>query len=108
MNAKLKKVLKKRGIEDVRQLSEEEALVFDKWNSVLSGESISVDKIKVFCETQISKIEEQWQVLDNSNTKNERLILLYTVYRNLIKIIVAPDVERENLEKYLTQLLTEK
>ncbi len=107
MHFLLEKLLKKRKISDSSLLSKEEADTFDRWNSILGQGGITVDKIKEFCKTQVELIETQWDNMDNSIQKNERFILLHSVYRNLLKVIDSPATERESLEKYLTNLLTE-
>ncbi len=104
MNHKLQKLLDKRGVE-ITELSSQEKEQFDRWHKVLSEGEISVDKIKQFCDIQIKSIQEQWKNLDNDSKKNERLILLHTVYSTLLNLINAPQVEREALELYLNQLL---
>lgn len=98
--------MKKRGIDDSSKFTQEEAETFDRWNTILSEGQITVDKIKSFCDAQISIIEDQFENLENTDKKNERLILLHNVYKNFLKIINSPEAERENLEKYINSLLT--
>lgn len=107
MHSLLEKLLKKRNIDDSSKLSKEEAETFDRWNSILGQGGITVDKIQEFCKIQIDIIETQLDNIDNSLQKNERLVLLHSVYRNLFKVINSPATERDSLEKYLTNLLTE-
>ena len=86
------------------QLSEKEQ--FEKWNKILSEEEeVSVKKIEEFCQSEINKIEARWQDLDNITLKNERLIIAHTIYRNILRAIKEPKVEREVLENYLNQLV---
>jgi|TARA_Y100000034_G_scaffold23679_1_gene27428 hypothetical protein len=97
---------KKKGIEDVTNLSDEESTTFDDWERILSTESdITVDKIADFCRGQIDIIEGQWKDLDNKTIKNERLVIMHTAYSSFLKVIVGPKEERENLEKYLRDLI---
>ena len=106
MHSLLSKLLQKRGIENIEDLSKEEKTWFDEKQRVLSqNDEISLEDFRKFCQTQIDLIEGQWKNLDNSKEKNERLIGLFTVYSTLKKIIAAPKGERELLEDYLTQLL---
>lgn len=104
----LEKLLKKRGIKTLTELSEEESEDFDRWNKVLSEGEITVEKIIEFCKNQVNLIENQWKNMDNSQAKNERLILLHTVYKTILEAITAPKVEKERLESYLQQLLDSK
>ncbi len=101
----LNKLLEKRGIEDVSKLTQEEAATFDTWNRILSDGEITLDKILEYCGAQVGAIELQWKNLDNTPQKNERLILMHTIYKGLMNLISAPRAERETLEKYLNDLL---
>ncbi len=108
MHPKLEKYLQKIGVKNSNELSEEEKQTFDEWKGILSGGQVTVDKIKQFCTEQIKVIEGQWKNLDNSPQKNERLILLHTVYSTLSDLITSPEADRERLEKQLDQMLTTK
>jgi hypothetical protein len=101
----LDKILKKRGFNNTSELSPEEKETFDKWERILSDGEMSIDKIKLFCESQVGIIESQFRNIDNSKEKNERLILQHNIYKTIISVIVSPQAERENLEKYLKTLL---
>ena len=112
MHALLSKLLSKRGVDkeslDTKPLfqgapSEKEQ--FFQWEKILSGGDLTVDKIRDFCKDQIKAIEGQWKDLNNSKEKNERLILMHTVYSTIIKSIESPQAERESLEKYLINLI---
>ncbi|OGT23552.1 MAG: hypothetical protein A2W47_04565 [Gammaproteobacteria bacterium RIFCSPHIGHO2_12_38_15] len=110
MHNLLLRLLEKRGVKKEELKSDEnpllnEKLKFEEWDKVLSEGEVSVDKIKEFCKNQIKIIEVQWKNLDNDTKKNERLIILHTVYSTLINLIESPQTEKENLEKYLTELL---
>lgn len=107
MKAILDKVLEKRGITDITKLTPEEKETFDKWDKILSEGSITVSKISEFCENQISKIESSWRkdVIDNSSLKNEKFVIMHTVYTALLDCITGQKSEREELEKYLQSLL---
>jgi glutamyl-tRNA reductase len=115
MNSLLAKLLDKRGIKNINELRVDNELrehgikdelgQFEEWNRILSEDPITTDKIAQFCQAQLKIIENQWKNLDNSKEKNERLILLHTVYSTLKELISAPATEREQLEKYINQLL---
>ncbi len=105
MHPLLNRLLRKRKIEDVTELKEDEKVTFDTWERILSEGEITVDKIVEFCLSQINVIEIQWKNLDNPEKKNERLILMHTIYKTLVNLIKAPRTEKENLEKYLNDLL---
>lgn len=103
----LDKLLEKRGIQDVTALSPDEKETFEKWDRTLSEGNLTVKKIEDFCKAQMSVIEARWrrEVADNSKEKNEKLMVMHTVYSTLAALIAAPQTEKENLEKYLKNLL---
>lgn len=101
----LSRLLQKRGISNPEDLSIDEKNDFERWRRVLSDGEITIDKVTSFCDNQIGLIEGQWKDLSNTNQKNERLILLHTVYKAIKNVIVSPQAEREALEKYLQQMI---
>ena len=112
MHSLLTKLLNKRGIK--REELDEKPIVpgfpsernqFERWESILSGEGVTLDKVAEFCKAQVESIELQWKNLDNAPQKNERLIIAHTIYSTLLKTIKAPEVERVELEKYLNDLI---
>ena len=105
MHSLLEKLLKKRGIVSVNDMDLDEKDQFDNWQKTLSGGEMSVEKIKDFCETQLSIIKKQMKDIDNTPGKNERLTMCFNIYSTLVDLISSPQAERETLEKYLTQLL---
>lgn len=114
MHYLLSKLLAKRGYKNISELSADrmpdgspsEKETFDRWNKVLSArDTITVEDIKKFCNGQVQHIEQQWKSLDNATVKNERLVLLHTVYKAIIEVIDSPQTQRESLEKYLMGLL---
>ena len=107
MHIILQKLLRKRGIEDKQTLSVEEKVDYERWERILSGGDITVEKIATFCKAQISLIEMQWKDMGNDTKKNERLIIAHTIYSTILKVITSPEVERVTLEEYLNKLIHE-
>ena len=101
----LDKLLKKRGIEHVDELSTEEKQVFDRYTAVLKGENLSVESIRKFCENQIKVIEGI--IADGKIRPTDLQLASLHVYLNILKAIEAPEKERESLEKYLNQILND-
>lgn len=117
MNNLLARYLEKLGYKSIDELSDvpmpdnspTEKNVFQKWQKILSSnEDVTVDNIKELCERQLSQIEEQMKDLENSDIKNNRLVILHTVYKTILKAISSPITERAQLEVYLNSLLTQK
>lgn len=101
----LTQLLKKRGITDTTELTNDEKRDFDRWNKILSEGEITVEKILNFCKHQKQIIENQWSDLNNDSIKNERLVIQHTIYSKLIGVIESPKAEREALEKHLQDLI---
>lgn len=99
----LSKLLNKRGIKDTKELTQEERVVFDNYEKVLSKDRLSVDDLQLFLSGQISLIETKWK--DYEYKDKEKLIPYHTVYKTLLETIQAPQREREVLEKYLNSLI---
>lgn len=98
----LSKLLDKRGIEKIEDLTPDEQAQFNKWKLVLSGDTVTIDSLKEFCTNQIRVIEGK---CDGVNPLTILQQASLHVYHNLIKAIEAPETERESLEKYLTQIV---
>lgn len=98
----LSKIFEKKGIKDATELDTEEREVFERYQKILSKEKITIEDLQNFMEAQINVIEMKWR--DYELKDKASLIPYHTVYRALLDIIKSPQVERAQLEKYLTQL----
>lgn len=105
LNSLLSKLLAKRGIDKVEDLSDEEKVTIDKFKAVLSGENLTLDSIKDFMRMQIRVIETKFAEADSKNDVYYKACL--NVYLTMLKAMEAPERERESLERYLTQLIEE-
>ena len=103
MRGILAKLLTKRGINNIDDLSHEEKQTFENYERVLSKEQLTVEDITKFLETQVSIIEARWR--DYATENKATLIPYHTVYKTLLEAIKSPQKERENLEAYLNQQL---
>lgn len=101
----ISRLLEKRGIKDVSELSVEEKATFKTWEAILSKEQLTLEDVKKFCESQVVVIESKWKDLNETNQKKAELIPYHTVYKTLLQAIDAPKSAREMLEQQLTQLL---
>lgn len=107
MHNLLYKLLNKRRIESVDELSVDEKTVFENWNKVLTTEDLTVNEIKVFCQGQIDIIETKWKDYGLEQAKKNELLPYYTVYKTLLAVIDSPKTAREALENYLIQLINQ-
>ena len=106
MHSLLARYLEKVGIKKVIELAPEERVTFENWQRILSAnEEVTVDKLAEFCRGQLASVEQQMSNLDNKSAKNDRLVLLHSVYKALLGAMESPMKQRESLEKYLTGLL---
>lgn len=105
MHILLSKWLEKIGVKNVNDLSSEEKLTYDNWNLILSEGEITLEKVILFCKGQKKLIESQYSNPDNTDKKDHILKASLGVYNALLGLLEGPKVEREALEKYLTQLI---
>lgn len=100
----LSRLLEKRGITEDELVGDEKAQ-FDQWKKTLSGEEVSVEKIKDFCQNMVGVIEGKWRSWDLTNEQKAELLPYHTVYKAIIDVINGSKVEREQLEEYLQKLI---
>jgi hypothetical protein len=105
MHPLLEKWLHKLGISTVDELNDAEKAKFDEWRAVFTTDSVSVEQIEIFCHGQISTIEQKWADLSLSGEQKGVLIPYHTAYKAILRLISSPKLDRERLEKHLTQLL---
>lgn len=104
MHYLLEKILNRRGIKDVTELTPEEQVDFDRWENTLVGD-ISVDLIAKFCDNQVKLIDSILRDVNAPSEKIVRLNLQRNVYGTILDLIAKPSAERESLEKYLLTLI---
>lgn len=99
----LHKLLEKRGIEKVEDLSPEEFQIFERYRMVLTGSTVTLDQVKEFCHAQIAIIEAKCDGITPLTSVQQACL---HVYINILKAIEAPEAERTSLERHLNQLIT--
>lgn len=97
------KILEKRGIKDIKELSSEEKAVLEQWQSEWDDKEVTVAKIESFCEGQKRIIEMEMGKLDNTPLKNDRLVLMFSLFNKILRAIRQPQEERQMLEDFLKQ-----
>ena len=103
MHRLLSDLLRKRNLTQI-DLSSEEKQEFHRWQAVLDQE-VTVEKIQEFCRIQKELIEGKWADLDSSKLRNERLLMLHTVYGKILRLIDSTNAERKSVEEELNSLL---
>lgn len=104
MHDLLEKLFRKRNIKDATQLDDEEKVVFENWQKILSKEEMTIDDIKHFCQSQIEVIEGKWKDYTVAQYQKAEYIPYHTVYKTILQAIDSPKVARESLEKQLIEL----
>jgi len=107
MHKILSDLLKKRGIK-LEDLSNDERRDYDHWNSVMTSGDTTINDVKKLCRTQIRMIEGRWADLNKNEHQNERLVVMHTVYKTILKMTKSRDSERKSMEAYLVSLLHAK
>lgn len=103
MHSLLTKLLSSRNIKSFDELDKDEKKTFEGFQKVLSKEEMTMDDLQNFLESQISLIESKWRDFDSKG--KESLIPYHTTYKAILQAIKAPQSEREQIEKYLTDLI---
>lgn len=103
----LNKLLQKRGIKDAQELDKEEKQQFETWRKILSKDELSIGDIREFCKTQCDIIEAKWKDYEIPREKKSEWIAPHTIYKTLLQAIDSPKEGREQLEKYLNDLIKE-
>jgi hypothetical protein len=102
----INKVLKRRGIKDLNELSNEERADYDRWKKVMTGDVVTIPMMKDFMKAQIHILETRFAVGDTNEKQDAFYKACLHVYLNLLQIISAPEAERASLERYLQSLIT--
>ena len=105
MHTLLTKLLEKRNIKTTKELEVEEKADFDRWDSILQRPDISKEDVEALCEFEIGEMEKELSNLSNTHRKNERLVILLTVWRKIQRLMEGNRAEREALEEYIQKLL---
>lgn len=105
MHKYLEQLFKKRGISDIKDLSDEEREEFDRSSLLLSKKELSLNDVKAFCQTQVTVIKGKWQDYNITQAEKAELIPYFTVYSSLLSAIDSPMDVREMEEKRLLTLI---
>lgn len=102
----LDKLLDKKGIKNIDELTPDERAIYDSYKTTLTGKTVTIKDLETFCKSQITIIEGKFS---GPETKYDPYLkACLHVYLTLLKAIDAPKVERDNLERYLIALVKEQ
>lgn len=101
----IQKVFDRKGISKITELTPDERVEYDRWQAIIDGSEITVEKIREFCESQVKIIENKYATGETTDKQDVYLRASLHIYLNLIKLLDSPEVDRNNLEKYLTNLI---
>jgi len=113
MHPLLSKLLHRRDIKDVTELSNaplpdgspSERQMFENYREILSKDELTIQDVRNFCAVQIEVIETKWKDLNLRQEQKAEWLPYFTVYRSLLLALDSPKMVRQNLEKYLTDLI---
>ena len=105
MHSLLAKLLQKKNIESLDELTPDEKAIYDGYEGVLTKEELTIDDLRVFLTQQIEIIEGKWSSYETD--AKEDLIPYHTCYKTLLRLLSSPKLERQRLEDYLTGLLNQ-
>lgn len=98
----ISKLWQKQGIKSVEDLNPEEKVEFERWQQIIEGSEVTVDKLRLFCESQVRIIEGACNGVTPLSYLQQASL---HIYLSLLNLIDAPELERKNLEHYLTDLI---
>lgn len=115
MNPILEKYLKKIGIDGADKLDKKplgpglpsERDDFIKWQKILTAKDITMEDLVDFMEGRLKNALKEIANPDNSSKKDAKLKAEITIYNALSGLIKSPKVAKEQLEKYLEQLINQ-
>lgn len=102
------KLFEMKGIKTIADLKPEEKAEYDRWQLIMDGAEMTVEKIKAFCKAQVNVLEEQFANPENTDKKDAYLKASLHIYATLLKVIEAPEKERADLERHLVALINQK
>jgi hypothetical protein len=105
ITTKIQELLSKRGVNKLSELTVDEKVEYDRWQSIVDGSEVTVEKMKEFCQSQIKLIEGRYASGDTTDKQDVFLRASLHIYLNLLDMINSPEISRVNLEKHLTNLL---
>lgn len=98
----ISKLLAFAGVKNEDELTGEELQTLQRYKVILKGE-VTVQSIKEFCQVQLKIIEGKFAGPDSTHDQYHKALM--HIYLNLIRMIEAPEAEREKLEKHLEELI---
>lgn len=105
MHPLLEKYLDKKSIASIDQLDADEKATLKQWEVTLKGKEVTVADVVDFCQVQLGFIERQFDNLDTPAGRNDRLVLMHSLYRKICTLLTAPQKERAALEAKLTDMI---
>lgn len=101
----IKAFFEKKGIEKISDLKPDERIEYDRWQAIIDGTEVTVEKIREFCKYQVKLIEEKFASGDNTDKQDAFFKASLHIYINILKLIEASEEDRKNLEKHLSSLI---
>ena len=97
----LQALLEKLGIKNIDDLKPAERATYIQWAKVLEKGEITIDDLKILLPKELDRAHQELRGFDNSAEKD----LFYKAYAelcsNIMKMILAPAKERDNLKSML-------
>lgn len=100
----LEKFLKKVGVTEFSQLTEEEKETYRKWDGILSGRKLTDEEVATFLTTELEETVQK--VIDQKLTSREDIFLKMKLdfIRKIQGFLNVPKVEKKILEQNINQL----
>ena len=105
MNILIEKLLKKRGINDLNDLTDEEKAIYDEWEKVLSLSSLTLKDLEKFLNEQVPRLTKELIEPDISDKKNIYLKARIADFMAILAVIQKPKIAKKELENYIKSLI---
>jgi hypothetical protein len=104
INDLLQKLLKRKGVNEFSELTEEEKETYRKWDTILAGRKLTDNDVSLFLNTEL---EEVLQKLTNpllSQREDVFLKMKLEFIRKIKLFLKTPEIEKNLIEQELKQL----
>lgn len=90
---------------DPALLTKDEENTLKEWNAIMGKKELSIDDVRDWLLARKLMVELQLGKLDNSEKRQDRLVVWLTLLNQMIKLIDSPSAERKGLEEDLQKKL---
>lgn len=99
----LDQILQKLGLKSIDDLKPAERATWMQWASILGKTDVSLDDLKKFLPQELERANVELRKHDNSDKKDSYYKAYGDILTTILKFILTPTNERDNLKAMLKQ-----